>query len=230
MSTGASTDTSTEVPEAGTIDMKLEVVTLPVSDVDRAKSFYQSLGWRLDADLVFGDDIRAVQLTPPHSGCSVSFGKGLTSAEPGSAQRFELVVSDIDVAREDLIRRGVEVSELFHRDGGELLPGPDPERRSYLTYASFSDPDGNGWLLQEVKERPPEREWEDGTDAASLAALLHETAERHGSFEAVAPPHDWWDWYAAYMDARGGGSTPDEASAAAGRYMAEAKQIVVSTP
>jgi catechol 2,3-dioxygenase-like lactoylglutathione lyase family enzyme len=224
-----STGTSAEVPKAGTIDMKLEVVTLPVSDVDRAKAFYQSLGWRLDADLVFGD-VRGVQLTPPRSGCSVSFGKGLTTAEPGSAQRLELVVSDIDAAREDLISRGVEVSELVHRDGGQLLPGPDPERRSYLTYASFSDPDGNGWLLQEVKERPPSREWGDDMDVASLADLLHETAERHGSFEAVAPPHDWWDWYAAYMDARRGGSTPDQASAAAGRYMAEAKQIVVSNP
>jgi catechol 2,3-dioxygenase-like lactoylglutathione lyase family enzyme len=160
-STDASTQSSTEVAEPGTIDMKLEVVTLPVSDVDRAKSFYQSLGWRLDADLVFGDDIRGVQFTPTRSACSVSFGKGLTTAEPGSAQRLELVVSDIEAAREDLINRGVEVSELFHRDGAELRPGPDPERRSYLTYASFSDPDGNGWLLQEVRERPPEREWED---------------------------------------------------------------------
>jgi catechol 2,3-dioxygenase-like lactoylglutathione lyase family enzyme len=161
MSTGPSTDTSTDVPEVGTIAMKLEVVTLPVSDVDRAKSFYQSLGWRLDADFVFGDDIRGVQLTPPRSECSISFGKGLTKAEPGSAQRLELVVSDIEVARDDLISRGVEVSEPFHRDGAELLPGPDPERRPYLTYASFSDPDGNGWLLQEVRERPPSREWGD---------------------------------------------------------------------
>jgi catechol 2,3-dioxygenase-like lactoylglutathione lyase family enzyme len=151
----------TEMPEIGTVAMKLEVVTLPVSDVDRAKSFYQSLGWRLDADLVLGDSIRVVQLTPPHSSCSISFGKGLTTAEPGSTQRFELVVSDIDAAREDLISRGVEVSELFHLDGGDLAPGPDPERRSYLTYASFSDPDGNGWLLQEVKERLPGRESED---------------------------------------------------------------------
>jgi catechol 2,3-dioxygenase-like lactoylglutathione lyase family enzyme len=157
-STGLGSGTSTGRPEVGTIDMKLEVVTLPVSDVDRAKTFYQSLGWRLDADLVIGDDIRAVQLTPPRSGCSISFGKGLTTAEPGSAQRFELVVGDIDAAREDLISRGVEVSELFHRDESGLVPGPDPERRSYLTYASFSDPDGNGWLLQEIKTRPPSRE------------------------------------------------------------------------
>jgi len=143
------------------VDMKLEVVTLPVADVDRAKSFYQSLGWRLDGDFDFSDDIRAVQLTPPHSGCSISFGKGLTKAEPGSAQRLELVVSDIEAARDDLISRGVEVSEVFHRDGGRLLLGPDPERRSYLSYASFSDPDGNGWLLQEVTTRLPGRAWED---------------------------------------------------------------------
>lgn len=160
-STGASTDTSTESPEVRTVDMKLEVVTLPVSDVDRAKSFYQNLGWRLDADFVFGDDIRAVQLTPPHSGCSIAFGKGLTTAEPGSAQRLELVVSNIDAAREDLVGRGVEVSEVFHRDGSRLLPGPDPERRSYLSYASFSDPDGNSWLLQEVTTRLPGRMWDE---------------------------------------------------------------------
>jgi catechol 2,3-dioxygenase-like lactoylglutathione lyase family enzyme len=159
-STDANRETPTRVPAPGSIDMKLEVVTLPVSDVDRAKAFYQSLGWRLDGDLVFGHDIRAVQLTPPRSNCSISFGKGLTTAEPGSAQRFELVVADIEAAREDLVSRGVQVSELFHRHGGELRPGPDPERRSYLTYASFSDPDGNSWLLQEVNERPPGRDWE----------------------------------------------------------------------
>ena len=135
----------------GTIDMKLEVVTLPVSDVDRAKRFYESLGWRLDADLVLSEGIRVVQLTPPRSGCSIAFGEGLTAGEPGSSQRFELVVEDIDAAREDLIARGVEVGELFHLDETEFVPGPDPERRPYLTYASFSDPDGNGWLLQEVR-------------------------------------------------------------------------------
>jgi catechol 2,3-dioxygenase-like lactoylglutathione lyase family enzyme len=144
-------------PEAGAIEMRLEVATLPVSDVDRAKRFYQSLGWRLDADIVIGDEIRAVQFTPPGSNASVAFGKGLTTAEPGSAQRFELVVSDIDAASDDLVSRGVEVSELFHLGDSGLMPGPDPERRSYLTYASFSDPDGNGWLLQEVANRPPGR-------------------------------------------------------------------------
>jgi catechol 2,3-dioxygenase-like lactoylglutathione lyase family enzyme len=160
-STDVNTETSTETPRPGTVDMKLEVVTVPVSDVDRAKSFYEGLGWRLDADFIFSGDIRAVQLTPTHSECSISFGKGLTTAEPGSAQRLELVVSDIEAAREDLISRGVEVSELFHRDGAQLLPGPDPERRSYLTYASFSDPDGNSWLLQEVTTRAPGRQWDD---------------------------------------------------------------------
>jgi catechol 2,3-dioxygenase-like lactoylglutathione lyase family enzyme len=159
-STDVGTPTSSK-SETGTIDMKLEVVTLPVSDVDRAKRFYESLGWRLDADFVIGDEVRAVQFTPPRSNASISFGKGLTSAEPGSAQRFELVVTDIDAARDYLISRGVEVSELFHLGEGGFEPGPDPERRPYLTYASFSDPDGNGWLLQEVKERPPGRLWED---------------------------------------------------------------------
>jgi catechol 2,3-dioxygenase-like lactoylglutathione lyase family enzyme len=157
----STTDTSTKAPGVGTIDMKLEVVTLPVSDVDRAKRFYQSLGWRLDADFDFGDDIRAVQLTPPHSPCSVAFGTGITTAEPGSAQRMELAVSDIDAAREDLISRGVDVSDVFHREGPRLVPGPDPQRRSYLSYVAFSDPDGNGWLLQEITTRLPGREWDD---------------------------------------------------------------------
>ena len=142
------------------IDMKLEVVTKPVSDVDRAKGFYASLGWRLDADIVVGDDFRAVQLTPPHSQCSVAFGKGLTTAEPGTVQRLILVVDDIDAARADLVNCGAEVSEVFHLAGGRV-PGPDPEGRSYQTYASFSDPDGNAWLLQEIKTRLPGREWED---------------------------------------------------------------------
>jgi catechol 2,3-dioxygenase-like lactoylglutathione lyase family enzyme len=154
----SSTDTSTDTPEVGTIDMKLEVVTLPVSDVDRAKSFYQSLGWRLDVDLTGGDDFRAVQMTPPHSQCSIHFGKGLTASEPGSADRLMLAVDDIDSARGDLISRGVDVSEVYEQrpPGFESIEG-----RSYFAYASFSDPDGNGWLLQEVTTRLPGREWED---------------------------------------------------------------------
>src|SRR5262245_33557408 len=130
-STAAEMETVIDAPQAATIDMKLEVVTLPVSDIDRAKRFYLSLGWRLDADIVVGD-IRGVQLTPPHSAASISFGKGLTTAEPGSTQRLELVVEDIEAARNDLLRRGVQVSELFHRGETGLEPGPDPQRRSYF--------------------------------------------------------------------------------------------------
>jgi catechol 2,3-dioxygenase-like lactoylglutathione lyase family enzyme len=159
-STDVSTDTSTEMPEAGTVDMKLEVVTLPVSDVDRTKEFYQSLGWRLDADIVASDAFRVVQLTPPHSECSVAFGKGVTTGEPGSVHRLILTVSDIDAARAAIVSRGAEVSEVFHLTAGRV-PGPDPEGRSYQTYAAFSDPDGNEWLLQEITTRLPGREWED---------------------------------------------------------------------
>jgi catechol 2,3-dioxygenase-like lactoylglutathione lyase family enzyme len=141
-------------------DMKLEVVTLPVSDVDRAKQFYESLGWRLDADIVVGDAFRAVQFTPPHSACSIAFGKGLTTGEPGSVKRLLLVVDDVEMAREQLVNRGVGVSDVFHLAGGRV-PGPDPERRSYQSYAAFSDPDGNEWLLQEIRTRLPGREWSD---------------------------------------------------------------------
>jgi catechol 2,3-dioxygenase-like lactoylglutathione lyase family enzyme len=160
-STGESTGTSTEVPEVGTIDMALEVVTVPVSDVDRAKRFYQSLGWRLDIDLVVSDDIRLLQMTPPHSQCSIHFGKGLypfTAMEPGSLDRLYLAVKDIDAAREDLVSRGIDVSEVEEQP---KPPGFDLPGRSYFAYASFSDPDGNGWLLQEVTTRIPGREWED---------------------------------------------------------------------
>jgi catechol 2,3-dioxygenase-like lactoylglutathione lyase family enzyme len=152
---------STEIPEVGTIDMKLEVITIPVSDVDRAKNFYANLEWRLDADFELGDDVRAVQFTPPHSGCSISFGKGIIKGEPGSIERLEIVVSDIEAAREFLISRGVEVSDFFHRGESGFEPGLDPERTSYNSYATFSDPDGNGFILQEVTDRLPGREWED---------------------------------------------------------------------
>ena len=224
---------------AASVDLKLEVVVIPVSDVDRAKEFYGRLGWRLDADFDNGNDFRVVQFTPPGSGCSVIFGKNVTAAAPGSAQGLYLIVSDIEAARDELVAHGVGMSEVFH-DAGDLhtgtdepylfgrlrVRGPDPEHRSYRSFVSFSDPDGNGWLLQEIKERLPGRGG--AIDVAALAQLLHETAEHHGSFEAVAPPHDWWDWYASYMDARERGRTPEEASAAALRYMADVKQVVLS--
>ena|SRR6188472_3591593 len=145
--------------------MKIEVITVPVSDVDRAKSFYQGLGWRLDADIALGGQVRVVQLTPPHSNCSISLGRGLAPAfgvdemAPGSQQRLELVVSDIEAAREELISRGADVSEVFHLDGGRV-PGPDPNHTSYMRYATFRDPDGNSWLLQEVTTRLPGRLWD----------------------------------------------------------------------
>jgi catechol 2,3-dioxygenase-like lactoylglutathione lyase family enzyme len=152
------TDAQDQTPNLGSIDLRLEVVTLPVSDVDRSKAFYQRLGFRTDADIVAGDNFRVVQLTPLHSACSVAFGKGVTTAEPGSARRLILAVDDIGAARSDLVGRGIDVSEVFHLAGGRV-PGPDPEGRSYQTYASFNDPDGNEWLLQEIKTRLPGREW-----------------------------------------------------------------------
>jgi len=168
-STGVSSETSAQLPEPGTIDIKLEVVNVPVSDVDRAKRFYQKLGWRLDGDFAVGEDFRAVQLTPPNSPCSITFGKGVTTAAPGSVQDLMLIVKDIDAARDDLINRGVDASEVFHYEtlpfhsaGTEVrVPGPDPQGRSYFTWASFKDPDGNGWPLQEIKTRLHGREWED---------------------------------------------------------------------
>ena len=152
-------DDSPRSRSARTVAMKLEVVVLPVSDVERAKRFYGGLGWRLDADFTNGNDFRVVQLTPPGSQCSIHFGKGLTTAAPGSVQSLYLVVSDIEAARAALIGHGVDVSEPFHYAGirGPRVPGPDPEGRSYGTFASFSDPDGNGWLLQEIKTRLPGR-------------------------------------------------------------------------
>ena len=224
---------------AARVDLKLEVVVIPVSDVDRAKEFYARLGWRLDGDFAAGHYWRAVQFTPPGSGCSIIFGKNVTLAASGAAQGLYLIVPDIGVAREELVAHGVDVSDVFHDAGGVYagtdepylfgrlrVSGKDPEHRSYRSFVSFSDPDGNGWLLQEIKERLPGRGM--AIDVAGLAQLLHETAEHHGSFEAVAAPHDWWDWYASYMDARERGRTPEEASAAAGRYMAEVKHVVVS--
>ena len=223
--TATSGTSTSETASALGYDMKLEVVTLPVADVDRAKAFYQGLGWRFDIDLAVSDDVRTVQFTPPRSPCSIQFGKGSTTADPGAVQKTFLVVDDIDAAREDLINRGVNVSEVQEA----RPPGFDPHGgRSYFARASFSDPDGNRWVLQEITTRLPGRAWDDSHDVAALADLLHETALRHGEFEAVAPPHNWWDWYAGYANARNSGSNQDEAAAAAGRYMAEVKHIVVS--
>jgi len=156
-STDVSTGSTSEAQSDLGVDMNLEVVTLPVSDVDRAKSFYESLGWRFDIDLVISDEARTVQFTPPHSGCSIQFGKGRSNADPGSAQWQILTVKDIDAARNDLISRGVEVSEVQ-----EARPaGFEGGGRSYFARARFSDPDGNGWQLQEITTRLPGREWED---------------------------------------------------------------------
>lgn len=188
------------------VDMKLEVVVVPVSDVDRAKSFYSGLGWRLDADFAVGDSFRGVQFTPPGSSSSIHFGTGITSAAPGSASGTYLVVSDIEAARAELVGRGVEVSEIFHRTGPGQPPvsGPHPDRGSYRSYATFSDPDGNGWLLQEVTERLPGRIDAGATTFASgaeLAAALRRAEAAHGEYEKQLGhrDEDWPTWYADYI-------------------------------
>ena len=197
-------------------DLKLEVVVIPVADVDRAKRFYGGLGWRLDADFA-SKDWRLVQMTPPGSTCSVMFGKGFTTAAPGSVQGTFLVVDNLDSTRAELAGHGVDVSEVFHFEGDRLVvdargrtPGRDPQGRSYLSFASFSDPDGNGWLLQEVNGRLPGRGL--SLDLATMTALLQETEKRHGQYEPTAPKHHWSQWYGAYMVARERGKTPDEAA------------------
>jgi catechol 2,3-dioxygenase-like lactoylglutathione lyase family enzyme len=212
----------TSAPSAAKVDMKFELVVIPVSDVDRAKEFYGRLGWRLDADYASGDDYRVIQFTPPGSGGSVIFGKNVTAAAPGSAQGLYLIVSDVKAARADLLGRGVKVSEVFHGgsayDGtdepylfGRLrVSGPDPEHSSYRSFASFRDPDGNGWLFQGITTRLPGRGL--SLDVATLTDLLREAEERHGQYEPTAPKHHWSGWYAAYIAARENGSTPDEAA------------------
>jgi catechol 2,3-dioxygenase-like lactoylglutathione lyase family enzyme len=209
------------------VDMKLEVVVIPVSDVDRAKDFYGRLGWRLDADFAHGDDWRVIQFTPPGSGCSVIFGKNVTAAAPGSAQGLYLIVSDIEAARDELLRRGVEVGEVFHDAGGVYagtdepylfgrirVRGPDPDHRSYRSFASFRDPDGNGWLLQEVTTRLPGRVDSATTtfgSANDLASALRRAEAAHGQHEKRTGQRDanWPDWYAAYMVAeQAGGELP----------------------
>jgi catechol 2,3-dioxygenase-like lactoylglutathione lyase family enzyme len=222
--------------EKAQFDMKLEVVVLGVSDVDRAKAFYENLGWRLDADFAT-DDFRVVQLTPHNSDASIIFGRGVMSAKPGAVDSLTLAVDDINAARADLIARGVAVSEVFHFAAGPFnntgenpcVGGRDPEGRSYYSFASFEDPDGNGWLLQEIQTRFPGREWEQtrarAMDVATLAELLHETAEHHGHYERTHAEHHWWDWYAPYLSARQQGSSPEESAAAADRYMDEVLHV-----
>ena len=223
--------------EKAELDMKLEVVVLGVSDVDRAKAFYESLGWRLDIDIAAGD-FRGVQMTPHNSEASIIFGKGIMSAKPGSAHSLVLAVDNVDVARDDLIARGVEVSEVFHYAGGPFnnavenprVAGRDSQGRSYFSFVSFEDPDGNGWLLQEITTRLPGREWKStrvrAADVATLAELLHETGEHHDHFEKTHAEHHWWDWYAPYLSSRQNGSSPEEATAAADRYMKEALHVL----
>jgi len=210
-------EAATEARSATPIDAKLEVIVVPVADVDRAKRFYESLGWRLDADFATGDSWRVVQVTPPGSACSVIFGKGVTTASPGSIQGLVLIVDDISAARAELAARDVDVSEVFHFQGGLHVtgtygraPGPDPSAQSYRSFVSFSDPDGNGWLLQEVKTRLPGRGV--ALDVASLTDLLRDAEDHHGKYEPTAPKHHWSGWYAAYIIARERGIAPDEAA------------------
>jgi len=203
---------ATERAGAATVDMKLEVVVIPVSDVDRAKQFYSSLGWRLDADVASGDHFRLIQLTPPGSGCSVQFGTNLTPAEPGSAQGLHLIVSDIEAAHDELLAHGVDTSGVFHCSEGYAcrfpgndppVPGRDPNGGTYGSFLSFSDPDGNGWLLQEVTTRFPGRVDGDTTyaSAADLSQALQRAAAAHGQHEVRTGQADanWPDWYAQYM-------------------------------
>ena len=205
------------------VDMKFEIVVIPVSDVDRAKEFYARLGWRLDADYDNGKDFRIIQLTPPGSACSVIFGKNVTGAAPGSAQGLYLIVDDIEAARKNLLRYGVEISEVFHGAGdvyagsdepylfGRIrVNGPDPEHRSYRSFASFRDPDGNGWLFQEITTRLPGRIEATATTFASandLASAFRRAEAAHGEHEKRTGQRDanWPDWYAAYMVAEQSG-------------------------
>jgi catechol 2,3-dioxygenase-like lactoylglutathione lyase family enzyme len=218
MSSNDATDAS-----VGRVDTKLELVIIPVSDVDRAKEFYAKLGWRFDGDFVQADDWRGIQFTPPGSGCSVIFGKNVSAAVPGSAQGLYLIVSNIEAAREELLRRGVQVTEVFH-DAGDVhagrdepylfgrsrISGPDPDHRSYRSFASFHDPDGNGWLLQEVTTRLPGRidsATTSFTSANDLASALRRAEAAHGEHEKRVGQRDenWPDWYAAYMVAEQSG-------------------------
>jgi catechol 2,3-dioxygenase-like lactoylglutathione lyase family enzyme len=235
MSTQSSNESTNEranpVPSAASRDLRLEMVIVPVSDVERAKRFYQSLGWRLDADFANGDAWRVLQMTPPGSASSVMFGKGLTTVAPGSLQGTFLVVDDIEAARAELLKRDVAVSEVFHFQNDLLnfvgtqgrLPGPDPERRSYFSFASFNDPDGNGWLLQEITTRFPGRGLS-SFDVATMTELLRETEKAHGDYERSSPKHHWSGWYAGYMVARQQGQSSEDAVKAGTREIEAARR------
>jgi catechol 2,3-dioxygenase-like lactoylglutathione lyase family enzyme len=217
------------MPEANpsTLPFKLEIIVIPVSDFDRAKNFYTKLGWRLDAEFADGDDFRIIQFTPPGSGCSVIFGKNVTAASPGSAQGLYLIVSDIEAARAELLARGVQVSDTFHGESGvhtasdepflfgtRRASGPDPAHASYRSFASFHDPDGNGWLLQELTSRLPGRIDSGITSFASvadLAAALRRAGAAHGEYEKRTGgkyDENWPDWYAEYMVSEQSGAEP----------------------
>jgi catechol 2,3-dioxygenase-like lactoylglutathione lyase family enzyme len=220
---GQAKDSSNALPQPAPYTAKFEIVVIPVSDVDRAKEFYARLGWRLDADYAAADDYRVIQFTPPGSGCSVIFGKNVTAAAPGSAQGLYLIVSDIQAAREELLRRGVEISEVFHAGGAhagtdepylfgrQRVTGRDPERGSYRSFASFRDPDGNGWLFQEITTRLPGRIDPATTTFASandLASAMRRASAAHGKHEERAGgqrDENWPDWYAAYVVAEQAG-------------------------
>ena len=212
-------ETAAGPAEAEMIDMKLEVIVLPVSDVERAATFYRELGWRVDADIATDNGGRILQFTPPGSPCSILIGTGLTPSAPGTAQFVHLIVSNIEAARAELIGRGVDASEIFHDAAGGYnrfdpavrASGPDPERRSYASFVTFSDPDGNGWILQEITNRFPGRLDPDVTSFASVrdvADALRRASVAHGEHEkriGAADPN-WADWYAAYIVAEQAGS------------------------
>ena len=218
-STEVRSEDATRDASVGKVDLKFEAVVIPVSDVDRAKAFYAQLGWRLDADFAFDNGFRVVQFTPPGSGCSVQFGTNITSAAPGSAKGLYLVVSDIEAARIELAAGGAEVGEVFHpgTPGAQFQPdgtsgrvsGRAPEQASYSSFAAFSDPDGNGWLLQEVTTRLPGRIDTAETSFASVndvAQALRRAAAAHGEHERTGQlDENWPDWYAAYMVAEQAG-------------------------
>jgi len=216
-------ETGSNDAKASSIDMKFEIVVIPVSDVDRAKEFYGRLGWRLDADYDNGSDFRVIQFTPPGSNCSVIFGRNVTAAAPGSAQGMYLIVSDLAAARDELLGRGVKISEVFHDAAGVYagpdepylfgrlrVSGPDPEHHSYRSFASFHDPDGNGWLLQEITTRLPGRVAGTTTyaSAGDLASALRRAEAAHGEHEKRIGKRDenWPDWYAVYMVAEQAGT------------------------